>query len=103
MRPPAVSDVRRGVPRRRRARRGQARLPERADRDQPDGRGLLRLGGLAGRARRGRSGCVDRPAGQLHGPDADGRAVRPVRDVRRPRRRDRQQDRVPHRLHDPVR
>ena len=40
---------------------------------------------------------------QLHGPDADGRAVRPVGHLGRARRRDRQQDRVAHRLHDAVR
>ena len=56
--------------------------------------------GRAGRADRRPTRAAPR---QLHGPDADGRAVRPVGDVGRPRRRDRQQDRVAHRLHDAVR
>ncbi len=43
------------------------------------------------------------PAGQLRRPDADVGPVRPVRDVGRPRRGDRQQDRVADRLHDAVR
>ena len=41
--------------------------------------------------------------GELHGPHADERAVRPVGDVGRPRRGDRQQDRVADRLHDDLR
>ena len=43
------------------------------------------------------------PARQLHGPPADGRALRPLGDVGRARRRDRQQDRVADRLHDALR
>ena len=43
------------------------------------------------------------PAGQPHGPDADGGPLRPLGDLARPRGRDRQQDRVAHRLHDPLR
>ena len=47
--------------------------------------------------------AIAAPARQLHGPDADGRPVRPLGDLGRAGRRDRQQDRVAHRLHDPVR
>ena len=77
-------------------RRGGRRGPRdgvRAGRHQPDGRRLLR----------GRPGCQPAPPRQLHGPPADGRAVRPLGDVGRARRRDRQQDRVAHRLHDALR
>ena len=55
------------------------------------------------RARAGGPRGQRAPARQLHGPDADGRPVRPIGDLARARRRDRQQDRVAHRLHDPVR
>ena len=47
--------------------------------------------------------CDAAAARQLHGPHADGRALRPLGDVGRARRRDRQQDRVAHRLHDALR
>ena len=77
----------------------RARLPERARRDHADGRRLLRS------TRRDRPArTATRPAArQLRGADADVGPVRPVGDVRRAGRRDRQQDRVAHRLHDVVR
>ena len=65
----------------------------RAGRHQPHGRRLLR----------GRPGRQPAPTRQLHGPPADGRAVRPLGDVGRARRGDREQDRVADRLHDALR
>ena len=60
-----------------------------AGRDHADGRRLLRGRRRAGRGRaRGPRGGAA-PPGQLHGPDADERPVRPVGHVARPRRRDR--------------
>ncbi len=68
-----------------------------------DGRRLLRAGWDRRRARAGGARGDPAAARQLHGPDADGRAVRPLGHLARARRRDRQQDRVADRLHDPVR
>ena len=65
--------------------------------------GYFGADGVAGRGGRGGPRGVAAPAGQLHGPDADERALRPLGRLARARRRDRQQDRVADRLHDAVR
>jgi NAD+ synthase len=84
-------------------RRG-AWLRERAGRDQPDGRRLLRPADGVPGAAGPRALDGQRPApGQLHGPGRGCRPVRPVGDVGRPGRRDRQQDRIADRLHDALR
>ena len=51
----------------------------------------------------GREALAAPAARQLHGPRAHGRALRPLGDLARPGRRDRQQDRVAHRLHHALR
>ena len=91
------------VARRRRVGHRRARVRERAGRDHGHGRRLLRDRGRGRRERAGRPRGEPAPARQLRRPDADGRAVRPVRDLGRPGRRDRQQDRIADRLHDAVR
>ena len=99
----AVPDIVAGLADRCRVGHRGARLRQRAGRHQPDGRWLLRdrddawCGGTRGADRHATA------SRQLRRPDADGRRVRPVGDVGRAGRRDRQQDRVAHRLHDVVR
>ena len=77
------------------------RCCERARRDQPDGRRLFRAGEPGAAAAAATASAA--PPRQFHGPAADGGPLRPLGDLGRARRRDRQQDRVADRLHDAVR
>ena len=79
------------------------RLRQRAGRHQPDGRRVLRPRRRRRRGWRGGARRLGCPPRQLHGAHADVGALRPVRGVRRPGGRDRQQDRVADRLHDALR
>ena len=90
------------VPRRRRRRRGPTpRRSSRTSAARPSSSRSARWSTATSAADAADASAA--AARQLHGAPADGRAVRPLGDVGRARRRDRQQDRVAHRLHDAVR